>query len=205
MRLLITTALSIIVGCATMPFSEAANNGALDPEVEVIVAYLQSDHASKVQPVILDTTTSVSDLAGQKGDKFYRKYRASLLAEASKDAPADLIVDFCKKNKRAQPMWPELNTRAGVVLLSRQEVTSAFGGDHHTNGDGWRQFYTRYPHSDGIRSFSRVGFNRQGSIAMFWGRWTGGSTLGWDQMYIMRKQGTKWVRSSTRIGPVVES
>ena len=68
----------------------------------------------------------------------------------------ETMNDFFFKNASPYPLQYLFNLDLPVVLISAAEIATLFRGDP---SEGWRNFYTRYPHSQGIMELSRVGFN----------------------------------------------
>lgn len=202
MRALFLAFVIAVAGCQT---HQAASTAAVSPssnEVDVVVAYLRQhyDYCIKTNtPLVIEDTFSVAML--HMGESSYEAFTKSLLSQASERVPADLIRDFCAKNIKAQKVWPQLQTRLRVVLLSRSELDSIFSIGHKQKPDGWDRFYAKYPKSPGIITISRVGFNRRGDMAMVYVgsqvHWLAGS----GRIYVFRKQGGKWEGEPAFIGP----
>jgi hypothetical protein len=71
-------------------------------------------------------------------------------------AGEDVLGDF--RVKAAHPLQLEnrFSFTGTIVLMSQEEFDSIF-----VDGGVWDEFYERYPKSNGIMTFSRVGFNSQ--------------------------------------------
>ncbi|MBU7026127.1 MAG: hypothetical protein HXS48_04220 [Theionarchaea archaeon] len=66
----------------------------------------------------------------------------------------ETLDDFLAKNGQSHPLGDYFNIKTRIVLISDEERKKIFGESF-----GWIKFYVRYPLSDGILTFSRVGFN----------------------------------------------
>lgn len=75
----------------------------------------------------------------------------------------ETMNDFLAKNIHSYPLDPDYlavaQTPHGVI--SPEEIGELFRYE-----DGWKRLYQRYPHCNGIATFSRVGFNRYGKQAL---------------------------------------
>jgi hypothetical protein len=170
-------------------------------EVEVVASLLQQDYGDSISnniPLVLQESLSVSGLTIWETHEQLTK---SLLSQASEQAPADLIRDFCDKNGKPQPVWPELKARKPVVLLTQAELNDFFP-EQDTKQDGWDRFYAKYPKSPGIITVSRVGFNRKGDLAMVYLGIQSHWLAGHGSICVLRKRDGKWVHEPVGIGPL---
>ncbi|MBU2044498.1 MAG: hypothetical protein KJ619_04670 [Candidatus Omnitrophica bacterium] len=99
-----------------------------------------------------------------------------------------IINDFKAKNIKAYSLEPFLNQRANCTIVSQAELNAIF--DHNPY---WDRYYRRNPRSEGIITFSRVGFNQTRDQALLhvgsqWDRATGSG------IYIMfsRQKDSSW-------------
>ena len=100
----------------------------------------------------------------------------------------DILRDFEKKNENPSLLQRRFTLGAKYVLISRREIESVF----LNNGDGWDDFYTKYPGSQGILTLSRVGFNEARDTAVLYS----GSQSNWlngnGSMVLMKKAAGRW-------------
>ncbi len=202
MRALLLVIIVCIVGCQKHQIISQPPSRPVTNEMDVVVSYLEQhyDYCIKSNTVVvIRDTFSVAML--QMGGESHEAFTKSLLSQASEQVPADLIRDFCAKNTNSQKVWPQLQTRLPVVLLSRSELDSIFSVGRKPKPDGWDRFYSKYPKSPGIITISRVGFNSRGDLAMFYVgsqcHWLAGS----GRIHVLRRQGDKWVEEPAFIGP----
>ena len=120
-----------------------------------------------------------------------------MLAEASEQVPAEIIRDFIEKNREQHAIWPEMTRRLSASLLSLDEAKKTFTG--YAN-DGWKRFYAKYPKTCGIVTVSRVGMNRDKTLAFFYVGNQRGSINGLGGMHVLKREGDAWVEQPIRIG-----
>ena len=145
-----------------------------DPELDPLVAYLKASFAAAIKDghrlVIMDTT----DLDDLHTGRPYQDLVDGLLRQASDQVPAEMIRDFGEKNRESRAVWPELTKHLPASLLTSEEQTAIFSGsadladDHDAFIGVWKRFYAKYPGSPGIITVSRVGLNRDKTLAFFY-------------------------------------
>ena len=130
--------------------ASAATKYILGPEEYLVYATLIDDWYVNDQ----------SELAVIRGRTALHRSRFFLAKELAyvKDGMPELeqstVNDFVAKNLESYPLDAFVNQRADYKLLSQEEINHLF----HLK-DGWIKFYEKYPDSNGILTFSRVGFN----------------------------------------------
>jgi len=67
---------------------------------------------------------------------------------------SEMIADFGSKNQQPRSFQDRFRLTVKCVLVSSDDVKQIF-----QNGKGWDTFYAKYPHSQGLMTLSRVGFN----------------------------------------------
>jgi hypothetical protein len=169
-------------------------------EIDPLVDFLKSHYATEIKSgklLVIGDKTSIAELFFGPASS-YRQFVDYLSKQADDQVPAELIDDFCRKNAQLQPVWPELGSRVPMQLFGGKDSVAIF----HTDPDaGWTRFYQKYPGAPGIITVSRVGFNGAKNLAMFYVGRTSGSLNGYAQIYVMKKQGDKWVETKIQIGP----
>jgi len=194
-------ALIALVGCDSQRRTAATTVLTSEDEIDVIVSFLQTEYVSKIPaatPLVIRDTLTVADIQNRQSPE---KFAQSLLSEASDRVPKDLIKDFCGKNTKPQPVWPELSSRLQVILLSQGEEDSIFAPRPTRKPDGWDIFYAKYPKSPGIIILSRVGFNRRGDLAAVYVRNQIEFLAGSGRIHVFRKQDGQWVELPVHFGP----
>jgi hypothetical protein len=73
----------------------------------------------------------------------------------------ETLDDYRAKNRRYHRLNPNLALGVPYVLVSEGQIAKIF-----KQSRGWDRFYNIYPNSNGILTFSRVGFNAQTNQAL---------------------------------------
>ncbi|HOW73995.1 MAG TPA: hypothetical protein PKY77_25610 [Phycisphaerae bacterium] len=169
-------------------------------ELEVLVSFLtQHRDLRRGHPLVIRDTVSVPGMNGLELNDDDR-YLQSLLSDASEQVPAELIRNFCAKNDKSEPVWPELQKHLRVVLLKQEELKAIFSDKPGEKQDGWQRFYAKYPGSAGIITISRVGLNRRGDRAMVYFSLGQHYQAAYGRIYVLRKQDGKWVEVPAYVG-----
>jgi hypothetical protein len=100
----------------------------------------------------------------------------------------DILRDFEQKNENPSLLQRRFTLGAKYVLVSRREIESIF----LNNGDGWDDFYTKYPGSQGILTLSRVGFNEAKDTAVLYSGSQSNWLNGHGSMVLMKKVAGRW-------------
>jgi hypothetical protein len=180
---------------ARVPSSRPPAIATGDPELDPLVSYLKTAFAEAIKDghrlVIMDTT-NLDDL---NFGRPYQKLVDGLLRQASDQVPAEMIRDFCEKNRESRAVWPELTRRLPATLVTAKEVDAIFVAGT------WNAFYAKYPGSPGIITVSRVGLNRDKTMAFFYVGNQRASLAGDGRLHVLKKEGDVWVELSIKIGP----
>ena len=100
----------------------------------------------------------------------------------------DILRDFEQKNENPSLLQRRFTLACEYVLVSRREIESIF----FNNGDGWDDFYTKYPGSQGILTLSRVGFNDAKDTAVLYSGSQSNWLNGHGSMVLMKKIAGRW-------------
>jgi hypothetical protein len=165
----------------------------LDPDVEeyaVYAAVLNSKYANKNTKQIL-----IMDQTRVNGPKLLQQ-DLSFIQENTPLAP-ELVDSFLERNQQPHPLKPVLDLNLEYQLLTREEVDKLRLLDEASN---WKLFYQEYPDTVGFLHLSRVGFNKDLSLALVYleqyhyeqpivgsyylmtrldGRWEASEIMGW--------------------------
>jgi hypothetical protein len=170
-----------------------------DPELDPLVSYLRALFAAAIKDghklVIMDRT-DMAELYFVKQP--YQEMLNGLLSDARDQVPAEMIRDFCEKNRESRMVWPELIRHLPASLLTAGERKAIFSV---SSDDVWKPFYTKYPGSPGIITVSRVGLNRDKTLAIFYVGNQRHLLLGEGQLHVLKKEGDVWVELPILIGP----
>lgn len=187
---------------APMLLAKAVDTG--DPELDPLVSFLRASFAREIaagKKLIIEDHVDLHLL--HRGES-YDEMVASLMKEASEQVPAEMIRDFCDKNRPAPApaVWPEITRHVPAVLLNRQDERAIFSKDVD---DNWKRFYERFPDAACRVGVSRVGLGREKDRALFYMGFMSGPERGGGHLYVLRKQGDAWAELPVRIGAGWES
>lgn len=84
----------------------------------------------------------------------------------------ETLTHFQTQNQQASSLSQRLHLPVKYLLVSQTQLKAIFGRDVKA---GWEEFYRRYPHTNGIYTVSRVGFNPARTQALVYF----GNTRGW--------------------------
>ncbi len=178
-----------------------------DPELDPLVSYLKTAFAAAIKDghrLVIMATTDLDDL---NFGKPYQNLVDGLLRQASDQVPAEMIRDFCEKNRESRAVRLELTRHLPASLLTSEEQTAIFSGsadladDHDAFIGVWNRFYAKYPGSPGIITVSRVGLNRDKTMAFFYVGNQRASLAGDGRLHVLKKEGDVWVELPIQIGP----
>jgi hypothetical protein len=169
-----------------------------DPELDPLIAYLKTSFALPIKDgrrLVITLSTGARLLEPKQT---YQEFVDKLMNEASDQTPADMIRNFCEKNRESSAVWPELAQHLPVVLLTPEEEEAIFSG---LPDEGWKRFYVKYPDAYGKITVSRVGLNRDNTLALFYLGVGQGMLLGHGQLHVLKKEGDTWVELPVKSFP----
>ena len=170
-RILILTAVWMLtVGCiCTAPLNApTAQNDRQADEYDVYAALINEKYVhGEVELIVIVDRTATG--LGDDLDK-----TLEYVAESIPDVQKGTLGDFKTQNDQSYPLPDDFDLDVTHRLISQQEMTEVF-----SEGDGWDEFYTKYPNSQGTMTLSRVGFNRKRDQALVYvgnqSHWLGGA------------------------------
>jgi len=128
---------------------------------------------------------------------------ANSLREEAKDrdkAFREALEDFLKKNKIPVQIVFPTNAPKSMELVSNATVNRIFSVKRNANPNGWDVFYQRFPESDGLFAISRVGIDSKGTVAIIYLGEHYGYLSGRGRIWVLRREGGKWILTHERIG-----
>ena len=150
-----------------------------DEEYKIYLAVLGKDR----EMFVVRDKTGIDDTA--------KNYKKSIIREALRELSDETYDDFKVKAEKQASLEKKFPTRNNYTLISLDELKKSFAYvfDDDIN---WDKFYQEHPKSRGIYTFSRVGFNRQGSQALvFVTNWCR-SLCGEGNFYLLEKENEEW-------------
>jgi len=144
--------------CAQEIFLEKATDEEYKVYCEVL---MQTSQGDKPFFIVYDTT---ANLASGMLQGFDRKTADYIKEQSGVTLDEDLIADFENKNKAAVKLEAKFtyNKNLSVVIAPRKDIDDIFSSQE----DGWEEFYKKYPGSTGTTELSRVGFNKDMTMAL---------------------------------------
>ena len=117
------------------------------------------------------------------------------IRKSTLDVGEDVLGDFRVKATHSLQLENRFSFFTGtIVLMSQEEFDSIF-----VDGGIWDEFYERYPKSNGIMTFSRVGFNSQLDEALVYIGIQSSSKDGAGYYVFLEKLGDGWTVGETTI------
>lgn len=174
-------------------------------EYDVLSAFIDSKFASRksVQPVepigngvtrivIFNTTESDEDGENVRMDDNGQPipWSQTLISLQSK-APTlkrSTMDAFREKNKKQASWGTSFHPATDYQLVDSTELQSVF----KKGGDYWLALYKRFPGTPGILTFSRVGFDEDGTQALFYVSDHCGGMCGTGIYVVMQKHNGSW-------------
>ncbi len=150
----------------------------------------QGNHARKI---IILNTTEPEDYSftpmDANGQPIPWAETAKSLHEKAPTLQATTIEAFRQANAGRAVIRPSFRTPIDYGLVSSSEIESIF----EKRGDVWGRYYQKFPGSQGILTFTRVGFNSDGTQALlYWSNICGG-LCGEGAYVVMEKHNGQWL------------
>jgi len=109
-----------------------------------------------------------------------------------KKAPAlqqATIDSFRKANEQQAFVHRSIHSPIGYELVDSIQLDSFFKKE----GGSWPAYYKQYPHASGIVTWSRIGFNADGTQALFYESYRCGGLCGTGHYLVMEKKNGSWM------------
>jgi hypothetical protein len=100
-----------------------------------------------------------------------------------------LFADLIEKNRGSKSLDGKFSVNKKYVLLNVQNFSSIF---KKKDFEGWDDFYQKYPASSGYITFSRVGFNSDGTKAVIYRETVCGTLCGYGGYILLSKDNGAW-------------
>jgi hypothetical protein len=104
------------------------------------------------------------------------------------DLGDDILGDLLARNAKQSVLERRFSLSVEYVFVSKEQIDAIFSN----HASGWDDFYAKYPHSQGILTLSRVGFNAAVDTAVLY---TGNQyhyTGGEGHVVLMKKVEGRW-------------
>jgi hypothetical protein len=100
-----------------------------------------------------------------------------------------LLENLIEKNRGSKSLDRKFSVNKKYVLLNAQNYSSIF---KNIDLDGWADFYKKYSASSGYITFSRVGFNSDGTKAVIYREVSCGWLCGYGGYILLSKDNGAW-------------
>ena len=186
---LITAGCSVPAPAKPTPVTPAPDRTA--EEYAVYAAYIHGQYLDQgVQRIVIrhQTDTGLSST----------EHMAEMLENAKAGLPGlddETFADYKANNQQPSSLEGRVELNVDTVLLTDAEFQEIFNSNNTT--DSWEAFYHRFPDSQGVLTFSRVGFNQQMDQALLYA----GNQFGWlggaGYYVLIVKENGVWKESSS--------
>jgi len=112
-----------------------------------------------------------------------------------------IIADYKKINEKTWLLQRKFPASVSYELVPKSAYISFF--EQHELEVGWKNFYKKYPGSDGITKLSAVGFNAKKTIAIVYLGNQCGGLCGGGVYHVLRKNDGKWSLSDATVAGCV--
>jgi hypothetical protein len=159
---------TLVLSCFLYPYLPAL--GQQNPHVSALNVddyaiyslIVRTDFAGKeVTKIAIEDHCVMSGLLGAQMSEGERQFDA-YVQEILQGVRDDTIADFEGNYKETSELENRFSLRVPYFLATEQEE----GKIVSARGEGWNNFYNKYPRAQGLLCFSRVGFDRHRSQAL---------------------------------------
>lgn len=180
MRKIIVTAIVIIL-CSLKVLTQSKLS---NEEYKVLTLFLNKD-AKSLLIIGNETTDEKKNIKAADLDfNFLKSQFEGILKETA--------IDFILKNRKTASLDRKIDTKAQYILLDRKTFESYFSNKRKSDKDPWKNFYKRYPNSNGFTEFSRIGFSKDRKQAFIYVSNRCGWLCGSGYYYFLVKENDVW-------------
>jgi hypothetical protein len=183
-RLLIPLVLaSFFLGSTLSASPKAVRQSEVSSEEYAVYSTLITEEyvTDKVKLVVIANPTSGGNRSKDMADYFLQQL--SPLSQATYD-------DYLERNSKPYTLSNSFTLKEKYVLVEYREVEKLF--DNPDLDEAWKEFYRRFPASNGYIVLSRVGFNHEKDQALVYMAWMCKSLCGEGKLMLMSKRDGKW-------------
>lgn len=181
-HLLLTVATIVFLACSVMPMTQRPADASAE-EYAVYSALIGSTFSDTQAKFLVIQDQTVTDRATEdyslKNPQYFRQTFPAL--------KAGVDTDYKAQNKTPVRLRDSFALKLKHVVVENHELEKIFKG-----AGSWGDFYSRYPNSQGIIAFSRVGFNADRSQARVYIEHTCGGLCGTGHYVLLEKGAEGW-------------
>jgi hypothetical protein len=100
-----------------------------------------------------------------------------------------MLADLLTRNTTPHSLRKQFKSSRRYVLLNAEALSGLF---REKGYEGWGDFYRKYPNSSGYITFSRVGFNENGTRAIIYRETGCGALCGYGGYILLNKENGDW-------------
>ena len=179
---LIGVALFVIVATSYASPKIPRQSNVASEEYAVYSALISEEYMNeKVKLVVIANPTSGGKIANDMAD-----YLPQLLAPLSRTT----LDDYLARNSKPYRLSKSFSLKAKYVFVEYQEIEKLF--ENPDLDEAWKDFYRRFPASNGYVILSRVGFNQAQDQALVSMSWMCNQRCGEGKLVLMSKRSGKW-------------
>ncbi|MEZ5425029.1 MAG: hypothetical protein R2747_02085 [Pyrinomonadaceae bacterium] len=134
----------------------------LPPVGSLILDNSQMDETEIYRAILADRRSDSETLAVNSRLVEFPEGYTELLRGNTKHLPDDLLGDFLKKTVKGGDLENDPGLGKKIFLIEPEELSEIV----RRGDEGWDEFHRQNPGSGRIISFSRIGFNRERTIAL---------------------------------------
>ncbi len=165
---------------------KAASSAPTSEEYEVVSAFLQDDSDSHLPSLIVIEANTAKDFTSSNDPK--EKEQELAFLKRSLEVDDGFISEYFRSNAAPSKWDNNFSLPSEVRLLSEEDFHKYFGD----RGSWWEGFYRDFPGSGGLLGFSRVAFNTDHTLALFYASHTCGGLCGTGHYVLMKKVNGAW-------------
>lgn len=174
----------LLTGQGVNGYSICAEDGPDADEYAVYAAlFAEKGDDKEGKQIVLENATVVNDTFSQRMDQ------KSIEKLFGLPSITDAIKDFLTKNRKSSALADQFRLKATIVLISNSDVKRLF---HDSIEGGWDLFHAKYPNANSINTLSRVGFNKDKTVALLYYTYSCGGLCGQGQYVLLRKHEGQW-------------
>jgi hypothetical protein len=166
-------------------------------EYEVLSAWIDDTLTAKEraktldQIVIYESTDSDDDrlLRDENGQSVPWEKAAESLRKKDSALQQTTLDTFRKANALKASVRPSLHASIRYQIANLSQLEPVFS----KGGGSWPAYYQQFPHSQGLLTFSRVGFSADGTQAFFYYSNICGGLCGVGSYVVMERHANHWV------------
>ena len=173
----------LILGATLHASPKAVRQSEVSSEEYAVYSALITEEyvRDKVKLVVITNPTSGGNKSKDMAD--FLLQQLSPLSQATYD-------DYLERNSKSYNLSNSFSLKEKYVLVEYREIEKFF--DNPDFEEAWKNFYKRFPASNGYIVLSRAGFNPAKDQALVYMAWMCNSRCGEGKLMLMSKRDGKW-------------